>query len=661
MSSKINKKHLIGFSFIICSLSLSIALSSCSKLMDTESELVEFEEDNKLQSPTDSVYSVMVIIYKMQAVADRTVLLGELRGDLTTTTGAATADLKAIANFDISVTNAYNNISDYYAEGNLPQRIKADFAIFTSRLAYQKTHTHLSDGLPYMISRRSINYHEVDKLFELPAGTNVLLVNDCIQSANDTISLLQTLGIDHLNYYAYAPGMDDPKMAKVAVTPGESRFVPPSIEKIVDIKTRLLDITSLVEMLSRIGLLTYYADFLSAQYVRDIIQLIDKNQRYKNRAAQLEQELCRLEASRSQKTSDVNLQAVYHFDDIIGSAPALQSAIHIAKRFADSDSTVLIQAQSGTGKELMAQSIHNASERADGPFVAVNFAAITETLLDSELFGYVEGAFTGASRHGAIGLFEQANHGTIFLDEIGDASLSFQVKLLRVLQEREIRRVGSTVPIHIDVRIIAATNQDLKVLIRQGRFREDLYYRLNVLPLTLPPLAERKEDIPVLVAAFLKSFFLDMGASEMRDWIKEILPVFHQYSWPGNIRELQNVVEYLANVCDGRPRPDDLPSSFTATIASMRNRQGGETAGENLKKAVLQELAIAARIGKHLGRRSLARNLDVPESQIRHICQDLVKEGEITLKSGRGGIQLRRNWSEILDSRGDIARNQPLL
>lgn len=553
------------------------------------------------------------------------------------------------------------NISNYYAEGNLPQRIKADFAIFTSRLAYQKTHTHLSDGLPYMISRRSINYHEVDKLFELPVGTNVLLVNDCIQSANDTISLLQTLGIDHLNYYAYAPGMDDPKMAKVAVTPGESRFVPPSIEKIVDIKTRLLDITSLVEMLSRIGLLTYYADFLSAQYVRDIIQLIDKNQRYKNRAAQLEQELCRLEASRSQKTSDVNLQAVYHFDDIIGSAPALQSAIHIAKRFADSDSTVLIQAQSGTGKELMAQSIHNASERADGPFVAVNFAAITETLLDSELFGYVEGAFTGASRHGAIGLFEQANHGTIFLDEIGDASLSFQVKLLRVLQEREIRRVGSTVPIHIDVRIIAATNQDLKVLIRQGRFREDLYYRLNVLPLTLPPLAERKEDIPVLVAAFLKSFFLDMGASEMRDWIKEILPVFHQYSWPGNIRELQNVVEYLANVCDGRPRPDDLPSSFTATIASMRNRQGGETAGENLKKAVLQELAIAARIGKHLGRRSLARNLDVPESQIRHICQDLVKEGEITLKSGRGGIQLRRNWSEILDSRGDIAQNQPLL
>lgn len=553
------------------------------------------------------------------------------------------------------------NISNYYAEGNLPQRIKADFAIFTSRLAYQKTHTHLSDGLPYMISRRSINYHEVDKLFELPAGTNVLLVNDCIQSANDTISLLQTLGIDHLNYYAYAPGMDDPKMAKVAVTPGESRFVPPSIEKIVDIKTRLLDITSLVEMLSRIGLLTYYADFLSAQYVRDIIQLIDKNQRYKNRAAQLEQELCRLEASRSQKTSDVNLQAVYHFDDIIGSAPALQSAIHIAKRFADSDSTVLIQAQSGTGKELMAQSIHNASERADGPFVAVNFAAITETLLDSELFGYVEGAFTGASRHGAIGLFEQANHGTIFLDEIGDASLSFQVKLLRVLQEREIRRVGSTVPIHIDVRIIAATNQDLKVLIRQGRFREDLYYRLNVLPLTLPPLAKRKEDIPVLVAAFLKSFFLDMGASEMRDWIKEILPVFHQYSWPGNIRELQNVVEYLANVCDGRPRPDDLPSSFTATIASMRNRQGGETAGENLKKAVLQELAIAARIGKHLGRRSLARNLDVPESQIRHICQDLVKEGEITLKSGRGGIQLRRNWSEILDSRGDIAQNQPLL
>ena len=176
------------------------------------------------------------------------------------------------------------NVSNYYAEGNLPQRIEADFAIFTSRLAYQRAHMHVSPEIPYVIARRSINYHEVYKLFELPAGTNVLLVNDCLQSANETISLLQTLGIDHLNYYAYAPGMEDPKMMKVAVTPGEARFAPPSIEKIVDIKTRLIDITSLVEMLSRMGILTRYADFLSAQYVRDIIQLIDKNQRYRNRA-----------------------------------------------------------------------------------------------------------------------------------------------------------------------------------------------------------------------------------------------------------------------------------------------------------------------------------------------------------------------------------------
>lgn len=541
------------------------------------------------------------------------------------------------------------NISNYYVEGNLPQRIKADFAIFTSRLAYQKAHTHLSEGVPYLISRRSINYHEVEKLFELPAGMNVLLVNDCLQSANDTISLLQTLGIDHLNYYAFAPGMDDPKVAKVAVTPGEVRFVPPDIEKIVDIKTRLIDITSLGEMLSCMGILDHYADFLSAQYVRDIIQLIDKNQRYKNRAAQLEQELGRIESSRSHLSSDDSLQAVYHFDDILGSAPSLLSAIRIAKRFAESDSTVLIQAQSGTGKELMAQSIHNASWRANGPFVAVNFAAITESLLDSELFGYVEGAFTGASRHGASGLFERANHGTIFLDEIGDAPLSFQVKLLRVLQEREIRRVGSAVPIHIDVRIIAATNQDLKELVRQGKFREDLYYRLSVLPLTLPPLVERKEDISVLVSTFLKSFFLDMGVRETREWMAGILPSLLQYSWPGNIRELQNVVEYLANVCDGNPRLEDLPPNFSAAIASVRNRQGKQTVGgETLKTAVMRELAIAARIGQHLGRRSLARNLEVPESQIRHVCQELVTEGEIILKPGRGGIQLKRDWSEIL-------------
>lgn len=539
------------------------------------------------------------------------------------------------------------NVSNYYVEGNLPQRIEADFAIFTSRLAYQKAHMHVSPEAPYVIARRSINYHEVYKLFELPVGTNVLLVNDCLQSANETISLLQTLGIDHLNYYAYAPGMEDPKMMKVAVTPGEARFAPPSIEKIVDIKTRLIDITSLVEMLSRMGILTRYADFLSAQYVRDIIQLIDKNQRYRNRATRLEQELSRLEASRSRRHPAVDLKAAYHFEDILGRAPSLLSAIHIAKRFACSESTVLIQAQSGTGKELMAQSIHNASPRAHEPFVAVNFAAITESLLDSELFGYVEGAFTGASRHGAIGLFERANHGTIFLDEIGDAPLVFQIKLLRVLQEREIRRVGSTASIHIDVRIIAATNQDLRELIRQGRFREDLYYRLNILPLTLPPLAERKEDIPVLVTAFLKPFFLDMGVQEAEDWMQDVLPVFLRYNWPGNIRELQNVVEYLVNVCDGRPRPQDLPPGFSSSLPSAACQERTAGSGE-LRGAVLRELALAARAGGHMGRRSLARRLGVPESQIRNICHELVADGEILLTAGRGGIHLRRAWSDIL-------------
>lgn len=534
------------------------------------------------------------------------------------------------------------NVSNYYAEGNLPQRIKADFAVFTSRLAYQKAHTHLSEDVPYMVARRSINYHEVYKLFELPAGTNVLLVNDCLPSANETISLLQTLGIDHLNYYAYAPGMEDPRMMKVAVTPGESRFVPPSIEKIVDIKTRLIDITSLVEMLSRMGILTYYAEFLSAQYVRDIIQLIDKNHRYRNRATQLEKELSRLESAKSRRHPVADMKAVYHFEDILGNAPSLLDAIRIARRFAGSESTVLIQAQSGTGKELMAQSIHNASSRAKEPFVAVNFAAITESLLDSELFGYVEGAFTGASRHGAMGLFEQANHGTLFLDEIGDAPLSFQIKLLRVLQEREIRRVGSTVSIHIDVRIIAATNQNLKELIRQGKFREDLYYRLNILPLNLPSLAERKEDIPILVASFLKSFFFDGGFREAEDWMRDILPVFLQYSWPGNIRELQNIVEYLINVCDGRPQPEDLPgglSAATASVAELQQNLVGDDA--SLQDAVMRELAAAAQTGRHLGRRSLARKLGVSESRIRRVCQMLAEKGKIILNVGRSGIQLR--------------------
>ncbi|MCL6633916.1 MAG: sigma 54-interacting transcriptional regulator [Alicyclobacillus herbarius] len=236
------------------------------------------------------------------------------------------------------------------------------------------------------------------------------------------------------------------------------------------------------------------------------------------------------------------------FSDIITGNARMKRVVQSAERFAQSKGTVLISGESGTGKELFAQSIHNASRRSAGPFVSVNCAAIDGDLLNSELFGYEEGAFTGAVRGGRPGLFEMAHGGTIFLDEISETSLAFQSKLLRVIQEREIRRVGGNRIIPVDVRIICATNGDLLQLVRQRKFREDLFYRLNVLELRLPPLRERKEDIVPMAKLFLK-IELEQGHRELT-WHDDTVfdPLLH-HDWPGNIRELQNVIHRIVVCC----------------------------------------------------------------------------------------------------------------
>ncbi|MEH7563988.1 sigma-54 interaction domain-containing protein, partial [Priestia megaterium] len=212
----------------------------------------------------------------------------------------------------------------------------------------------------------------------------------------------------------------------------------------------------------------------------------------------------RMEQEIRRKSTELGLTTKYSFDNIIGNSPLIVSAKQKASRLAKSDYTVLITGENGTGKEVFAQAIHNSSERKEGPFVAVNFAGLTETLIESELFGYEGGAFTGAKKEGKMGLFELAHNGTIFMDEIGDGSLSIQASLLRVLQERQVMRVGGHKVIPINVRVIAATNKNLQAMIKEGTFREDLYYRLNVLPLNIPPLRERKEDLFTLIDFFFK-------------------------------------------------------------------------------------------------------------------------------------------------------------
>lgn len=234
---------------------------------------------------------------------------------------------------------------------------------------------------------------------------------------------------------------------------------------------------------------------------------------------------------------------------ILGISGAAAQLRATAKKLARYDSTVLLEGETGAGKEVLARAIHEESGRGDGPFVAVNVAALPEQLLESELFGYAPGAFTGASREGRLGKFRLAHGGTIFLDEIGDMPLVLQVKLLRVLQERVVDPIGAAQPVPVDIRVIAATNRDLGQMVRQGKFREDLYHRLAVVRIRVPPLRERREDVRTLAEDFLGQLVRRYG--EPRGFEAGAFSVLEAYDWPGNVRELQNVVEHLYVMADG--------------------------------------------------------------------------------------------------------------
>ncbi|MEJ2716172.1 MAG: sigma-54 dependent transcriptional regulator [Deltaproteobacteria bacterium] len=244
--------------------------------------------------------------------------------------------------------------------------------------------------------------------------------------------------------------------------------------------------------------------------------------------------------------------------NIVGRSKAMERVFTIMKRVADTPTTVLISGESGTGKELIARGLHHASSRSNAPFVSINCAAVPESLLESELFGYEKGAFTGAINL-RQGKFEFADKGSIFLDEVGEMSLGLQVKLLRVLQEQEFQRLGGNKDIKVDVRIIAATNKDLREEVDKGRFRDDLFFRLNVVHIVVPPLRERREDIPYLVAHFLNRFGEKLGRN-IPELDPEVLSTFYRYSWPGNVRELENVIERSLVLSRGQVVvPEDLP------------------------------------------------------------------------------------------------------
>jgi len=278
------------------------------------------------------------------------------------------------------------------------------------------------------------------------------------------------------------------------------------------------------------------------------------------------------------------------FDDILGESEAFLHTRAQARTVAQNDSTVLILGESGTGKELFARAIHTNSGRNTNPFIAINCAAIPETLLESELFGYDEGAFSGARKGGKPGKFEMADGGTLFLDEIGDMPLHMQAKILRILQEKVVERVGGIESIPVNVRIIAATNIQLEKLMQKGGFRGDLYYRLNVFPLEIPPLRIRRQDITLLALHFLADYNTKMKRN-LKSFSQEALEMLESYHWPGNVRELQNVVEYAVNVeTEPTVRPGSLPTNITRFGAAKKLRRSLGDKVREYEKMIIREI-----------------------------------------------------------------------
>ncbi|MEP0862282.1 MAG: sigma-54-dependent Fis family transcriptional regulator [Ignavibacterium sp.] len=354
----------------------------------------------------------------------------------------------------------------------------------------------------------------------------------------------------------------------------------------------------------RLGAYDYLSKPVDLDELELLIEKIIENKNLKSEVSFLKQQL----------------QEKFKIDSFISSSPKMQEVLSVAARAAESKATVLITGESGSGKEVLAKSIHYISSRKDKPFVAVNVPALPETLLESELFGHEKGAFTGADK-ARIGRFELANKGTIFLDEIGDIPMNLQVKLLRVLQEHKIERLGSNESIEIDVRVIAATHQNLEQKIKDGTFREDLFYRLNVISIHIPPLRERKEDVMPLIEHFIKKYAEENGKPKI-EISKEAVDYLMKYNYPGNVRELENIIERAVvlsrqNIITVNDLPSNVKGFKTETDPILDENKTLNEQVEALEKKLIYDALMRAN-----GNQSLAgRMLGITERNLRYKMQ----------------------------------------
>ena len=356
--------------------------------------------------------------------------------------------------------------------------------------------------------------------------------------------------------------------------------------------------------------------------------------------------------------------AKYSFSSIKTQSPKMLSLMESAKKMAASSSSIVIHGQSGTGKELFAQAIHNASPRREYPFIAINCASIPESLLESELFGYSEGAFTGAKKGGKKGYFELANQGTLFLDEIGEMDLNLQARILRVLQEKEITRVGGDRVFSIDVRVISASNKRLLQMVRQNLFREDLYYRLNVLSLEIPPLKERREDIPLLLEEFQTELHTNV------QFTPQAVGFLQAYPWNGNVRELRNFAERVSYLGHSQVTAEDARALLDCEDEELGGAGSDteeqlmylEPARRREYLAILAVLDHNGRLGLHQGRMEISRSLaargvSMTETQVRTALQSLQRYGCVHIWPGRRGTELTADGKEILEKLAEELAN----
>lgn len=652
----------------------------------------------------------------------------------------------------------YMDIQGYSEEVEIKEIVRADLVVMSSKVLADEMGCYVHESCPILIAQRSLNIENMEKLFSIERGTPVYFVNDIRENVFLCIEFLQEIGIDYLDYIPYYPGCRIYRTADIAITAGEPSLAPKEVRQIVDLGARIIDISTIIEILKHLDLLEEKLELVSIKYretmirfnknlyhlfnevsgtnrqmgkilnqINDGIIAFDGQGRLsifnekskaifgaqvvgetmqktsldgqvkayllsdddfadrifnihgdhiivsKFRIDKMNTTVCTVKNAKESKDIETKLRqslikkgyfGKYKFSDIIGPSQVMQDTLRIAKKLSKSDLNILIYGESGVGKELFASAIHNESGRRHGPFLAINFSALSEDLVESELFGYEEGAFTGAKKGGRVGIFEQANQGTIFLDEIGDISLRIQARLLRVLQEKEIRRVGGSEHIPIDVRVIAATNKDLIQMCKEGSFREDLYHRLRKCYLNIPPLKVRREDIDPLIR-----FFARKHGAESLHIPEDILHLIADHPWSGNVRELENTIEYFIAVSeDQRVDRTDLPVDFFDSPV-RREKAEVDYAELLINKGNLDEygcfmttIKSCTDQGLTISRRKLAELAKqhfpyMTEERVRRKTDDLQDLGLITKSVGRVGMRLTTIG---LKSMANITQKHPI-